>query len=64
MDNLFMAVYYEHKARTGHDIFKRNSFSFIGCNVCLYLDAEKRKYEKAKKEYYEEMEKSVKKNIR
>jgi hypothetical protein len=53
MNNLFMAIYEEHKQRTGHDIFKQRSFSNLHCNVCLYLNAEKRKAEEEEREYYE-----------
>ena len=54
-DDLFMAVYEEHKQRTRHDVFTAGSLSTtkLNCNVCLYLDSIKRKREKAEREYYE-----------
>ena len=55
IDNLFHAIYNEHLQRTGHDIFKIDRFNpvWMYCNVCLYLDAEKRIHEQVEREYYE-----------
>ena len=52
MDDLFFAVYYEHKGRTGHDVF-RNTSLYINCDVCLYLDKIKKEHEKEEREYFE-----------
>lgn len=54
-NDLFLALYYEHQQRTGHDIFKRR-LTYLSCNVCLYLDKIKREYEAAERKYYEERE--------
>lgn len=57
--NLFFALAEEHRARTGHDIFKawlNRSRYEIACNVCMYLRAEKNEMDKAEKEYYEQLQ--------
>ena len=54
--NLFMAIYHEHKARTGHDIYKRKPLTYINCDVCLYLDAEKRVHDQAEARHYQDLE--------
>lgn len=53
--NVFMAIYEEHKARTRHDVYTQGQYSTLAttCNVCLWLDSEKRDLEKAEREYYE-----------
>ena len=56
--NLLLAIYYEHKQRTGHDVFTKNN-QYLHCDVCLYIDAEKRKLDKAEKEYFEQAEAGV-----
>ena len=33
--NLTVALYYEHKGRTGHDVFA--PARAVDCHVCLYL---------------------------
>ena len=55
--NLFMALYEEHKQRTGHDVYNYNKFRppWLHCNVCLNLDNLKKSQEKAEAEHYEEL---------
>ena len=39
--NLTLALYYEHKGRTGHDCTNRsgvNRTKLINCDACLFLD--------------------------
>lgn len=48
--NLFMAIYEEHKARTGHDIYTQDSVKSAFCNVCMWLNSEKVEMEKAERE--------------
>ena len=55
--NLFLALLAEHKQRTGHDPLNTNSLSYLRCDVCLYLNAEKRDLDKAEEQYYKEQEK-------
>jgi len=43
IDNLILALFYEHKQRTGHDSTRRGPDGFyphtnITCDVCLWLD--------------------------
>jgi hypothetical protein len=52
--NLFFALAAEHKQRTGHDIFRQFSMTYMSCDVCLYLDAEKRRMEES--EHFRELE--------
>lgn len=45
--NLMLAIYYEHKERTGHDIFKAgNLYNKQLCNVCMFIHAENKDLEK------------------
>jgi hypothetical protein len=50
--NLLLAIYYEHKARTGHDPFQP---SLRNCDVCLMLNAEKRDMDKAEARHFAEI---------
>jgi hypothetical protein len=57
--NVFMACYYEHKDRTGHDIYNQRAGrvpTYMNCNVCLYLDSEKRRYEELEAKHYAELQ--------
>lgn len=56
MNNAMMAIYYEHRQRTGHDVFAENEFGALRftCDVCMYIHSEKRDCDKAEKEYYEQ----------
>ena len=47
MTNILMAIFHEHKARTGHDVFRvgRQISLRVNCDVCMYLDAERREIE-------------------
>ncbi len=51
--NLLLAIYYEHKARTGHDAFQP---SIRHCDVCMFLNAEKRAMENAEAEHFAKLE--------
>lgn len=53
--NLLLAIHAEHKQRTGHDIF-RTSARLIGCDVCLFIGAEKRRLDDAEREYFANIE--------
>lgn len=35
--DLTLALFNEHKQRTGHDCTKPNTLHHISCDVCLYL---------------------------
>ena len=56
--NLLLAIHAEHNQRTGHDIFKQDSLSTLAmhCDVCLYMQAEKRDIDEAEKRYYAELQ--------
>lgn len=45
------AIYYEHKERTGHDVYDwpggQRPLSLIGCMVCIHLDNLKKEFEDA-----------------
>ena len=58
--NLMLAIWAEHKARTGHDVFKVHRHAPINCDVCLYIGAEKREQDKAEAEYWKEQEAQAK----
>lgn len=47
-----LAIHAEHKARTGHDAFNRTTLQVTSCDVCLFLDAEKRDQDKAEEQSY------------
>jgi len=57
--NLFLALYEEHKSRTGHDIYRIHNLSNFWnyCNVCLYLHAEKRNFERLEEEHFQRLDK-------
>ena len=57
-NDLFMAIYHEHMARTRHDVYKQGPLSTIPitCNVCLYLNKLKRDFERVEANYYESLE--------
>lgn len=50
-----LALHAEHKQRTGHDAFTRNFTHVAACDVCLFLDAEKRDMDKSEAAYYESL---------
>ena len=52
--NLFFAIYHEHKARTGHDIYIAKPLATINCDVCMYLKSINREYERMERQYYEQ----------
>lgn len=52
-NDLFFAVYQEHKARTRHDVYTKSEL-YLSCDVCLYLDKIKRHYEESEREYYKQ----------
>lgn len=63
--DLFMALVEEHKQRTAHDIFRRDRFkpTWMGCNVCLYLDKMKREYENEEANYFKSLEEKGKEDV-
>ena len=50
--NLFMAIYEEHRQRTGHQCEKRDDPRVWMCTVCDALIAEKREMDKAEQDAY------------
>ena len=52
--NLLLAPAAEHKQRTGHDIWTANRFStlHLTCDVCLFLNAEKRVMDEDREEHF------------
>jgi len=45
--SLLLALFEEHKQRTGHDFTKRDDERVWGCTVCNALAAEKRREDEA-----------------
>lgn len=54
--NLFLALAAEHRKTSGHDIFNLESLTYINCEVCSFLIAEKREQEKAEAEHNRQLE--------
>jgi Zn-finger protein len=52
--NLFLAIYEEHRQRTGHQCEKRDDSRVWACTVCNVLIAEKRAMDKAEQATYSE----------
>jgi len=50
--DIFHALYIEHKRLTGHDVYIEKHLASINCDTCLYLDKIRRAYDVIEKYYY------------
>lgn len=49
LEDLMLAVHYEHQARTGHDAFAQDKSVTCFCNVCLFLSKTHEQIEDARR---------------
>ena len=52
--DLFFALYSEHKRLTGHDVYTRKRLTFTNCDTCLYLDKIRLTYDELERQHYED----------